>query len=55
MPIREMYVKIVQHCRKVSVDGFDTRGRKDFKRTAKRLSKIDGRPSQEDPFGQPLH
>ena len=41
VPIRNTYVKIVQHCRKISVEGLvDKRGRNDFKRTAKRLSKI---------------
>ena len=55
VPIREIYVKTVQHCRKVTVDGFDSRGRKDFKRTAKRLSKIACALSKEDPFGIPLY
>ena len=36
-PIREKYIKIVKHCRKICIDGFEKRGRKDFKRTCKNL------------------
>ena len=40
VPIRDKYIKIVKSCRKLTVDSFDTRGRKDFKRTARYLRKV---------------
>jgi len=40
VPIRERYIKIVKGSRKMCIDCFEKRGRKDFKRTAKALYKI---------------
>ena len=40
MPIRERYIKIVKGSRKLCIDCFEKRGRKDFKRTSKALFKI---------------
>ena len=31
VPIREKYIKIVKHCRKIFCEGCEKRGRKDFK------------------------
>ena len=33
VPIREKYIKIVKHCRKIFCEGCEKRGRKDFKQT----------------------
>jgi len=40
IPIRERYIMLVKHCRKTCIDGFEKRGRKDFKRTSKSLYRI---------------
>jgi len=40
IPIRERYIQLVKHCRKTVIDGFEKRGRKDFKRTHKSLHRI---------------
>ena len=40
VPIRERYIKIVKGSRKLCIDCFEKRGRKDFKRTAKALFKV---------------
>jgi hypothetical protein len=40
IPIRERYIQLVKHCRKITIDGFEKRGRKDFKRTHKSLYRI---------------
>ena len=44
-PIRDKYIVIVKNCRRMCIEAYDKRGRKDFKRTAKtlfRLSKLVG-------------
>lgn len=40
LPIREMYIKIVKNCRKLVIESYEKRGRKDFKRTAKFLNRL---------------
>jgi len=39
-PIREKYILIVKHCRKLTIESHEKRGRKDFKRTTKSLTKV---------------
>ena len=40
VPIREHYIRIVKSCRRLCIDSFDRRGRKDMKKTIKNLHKI---------------
>jgi hypothetical protein len=40
IPIRERYIQLVKHCRKTTIESFEKRGRKDFKRTHKSLHRI---------------
>ena len=39
-PIRDKYIKIVKNSRKLSIESFEKRGRKDLKHTVKNLFKI---------------
>ena len=39
-PIRDRYIKIVKNSRKLSIESFEKRGRKDLKHTVKNLFKI---------------
>jgi len=39
-PIRDKYIGIVKNSRKLCIDSFEKRGRKDFKRTSKNMNKI---------------
>ena len=39
-PIRDKYIGIVKNSRKLCIDSFEKRGRKDFKRTHKNMKKI---------------
>lgn len=47
-PIRERYIKIVKGSRKLCIDCYEKRGRKDFKRTAKSLQKVGNSMGNED-------
>ena len=40
LPIRDKYIKIVKNCRKIVLDAYEKRGRKDFKKTTKALFKV---------------
>jgi len=40
IPIRDKYIHIVKNCRKLTIDSFDRRGRKDIKKSIKNLNKI---------------
>lgn len=40
IPIRDRYICLVKHCRKTTIESFEKRGRKDFKRTHKSLQRI---------------
>ena len=39
-PIRDKYIRIVKNCRKLVIESYEKRGRKDFKRTQKHLLKL---------------
>ena len=39
-PIRDRYIKIVKNSRKLSIESFEKRGRKDLKQTCKSLIRI---------------
>jgi len=39
-PVREQYIKIVKNSRKVCIESCEKRGRKDFRRTQRSLSKL---------------
>ena len=39
-PIRDRYIKIVKNSRKLSIESFEKRGRKDLKQTCKSLIKV---------------
>jgi len=40
VPIRDRYIKIVKNSRKLSIESFEKRGRKDLKSTCKALVKV---------------
>jgi hypothetical protein len=40
LPIRDRYIRIVKNCRKLVIESYEKRGRKDFKRTTKFLYKL---------------
>lgn len=40
LPIRDKYIRIVKNCRKLTIESYEKRGRKDFKRTTKSLFRI---------------
>lgn len=40
VPIRDRYIKIVKNSRKLSIESFEKRGRKDLKQTSKSLNKV---------------
>ena len=40
MPIWDKYIRIVKNCRKLTIESYEKRGRKDFKRTSKSLFRI---------------
>jgi len=40
VPIRDKYIFIVKYCRKVTIDSYEKRGRKDMRRTVKNLKRI---------------
>jgi len=40
LPIREKYIRIVKNCRKLVIESYEKRGRKDFKRTTKFLYRL---------------
>jgi len=39
-PIRDRYIKIVKNSRKLSIESFEKRGRKDLKQTSRSLIKV---------------
>ena len=39
-PIRDKYIKIVKNSRKLSIESFEKRGRKDLKLTSRSLGKV---------------
>lgn len=39
-PIRDRYIKIVKNSRKLSIESFEKKGRKDLKQTCKSLMKV---------------
>lgn len=40
LPIRDRYIKIVKNSRKLSIESFEKKGRKDLKQTCRSLIKI---------------
>lgn len=40
MPIRDRYIKIVKNSRKLSIESFEKRGRKDLKQTCRSLVRV---------------
>jgi hypothetical protein len=50
LPIRDKYIRIVKNCRKLTIESFEKRGRKDFKRTLKQLSRLGKHLALEQPI-----
>ena len=40
VPIRDRYIAIVKHCRKVTIESFEKRSRKDMRRLVRNLRRI---------------